>query len=209
METGSLSCFLLASMLLTLSPGPDNVYVLTVGMTRGRREALWTAFGMCSGVSVHTAAAALGVSVIFYSSALAFNALKYLGAAYLLYLAWQAWRSPVSQDVVAQPVSRSAGALWRRGVLMNVLNPKVSLFFLAFLPQFVSVDAGSIPWQMMLLGMIFMSQALIQFAILAWFSAALGRRILAHPVLGGKMNRLTAAVLAVLGLRLATVTRAL
>ncbi|MCK9172401.1 MAG: LysE family translocator [Desulfuromonas sp.] len=210
MDAVQIGSFLLAAVLLTLAPGPDNLYVLTLGVTRGRREALWTAWGLCSGISLHTLAAALGASAIFHSSALAFGLLKYLGAAYLLYLAWQAWRAPALQPpagLASRPdetgAVASAMVLWRRGLLMNVLNPKVSLFFLAFLPQFVTPGGLPLALQMLLLGLLFMLQALLLFGALAWLSAGLGRRLLVGPLAGRAANRLTALVLAALGLRLA------
>ena len=152
--TTTLLYFLGASAALTIAPGPDNIFVLTQGICRGRHAAIITALGMCSGVSVHTVAAAFGISALFYSSLLAFNLVKYAGAAYLLYLAYKTL-SERSSLALGTPDSRSGAALFKRGFIMNVLNPKVALFFLAFLPQFVTPSAGHVPLQMLLLGAIF------------------------------------------------------
>lgn len=198
----SLLCFLGASMALTVSPGPDNIFVVTQGITRGRRAAIATALGMCSGISIHTTAAAFGISAIFYSSAIAFNLVKFAGAGYLLYLAFKTLKS--SSSLVLAPTERLPGsALFRRGFIMNVLNPKVALFFLAFLPQFASPAAGHLPAQMFLLGAIFMIQAIVIFSLIGWFSGTIGRRLLAKPAVAKYFDRLTAAIFAALGARLA------
>lgn len=195
-------CFLGASMALTIAPGPDNLFVLAQGLARGRKPAIVTALGMCCGVSVHTTAAALGISAVFYSSAVAFNVVKYAGAAFLLFIAWRTLREPAAARL-SKTDDRPLGQLFRRGFVMNVLNPKVALFFLAFLPQFVVPGAGPVPMQMLLLGLIFVAQAVPIFCAIAWFSGGIGRRILANPGVARWFDRLTAGVLIALGLRLA------
>ncbi len=207
MDTSNLLTFLVASILLTLAPGPDILFVITQGISHGKRPAVLTACGLCSGIIVHTSAAALGVSAIFYSSALAVQVLKYAGAAYLLYLAWKTVRS---RSGLAQPgaVPRlSNGALFRRGFIMNVLNPKVSLFFLAFLPQFVHAEAGPIALQMLLLGLVFMLQAVIIFSIVGICAGFVGRYLFRKPRLARGLDWLSASVFAALGIRLAMVER--
>lgn len=206
METTHLLTFIGASLLLTVAPGPDILFVVSQGIALGRRAAVLTALGLCSGVLVHTAAAALGVSALFHTSALAFLAVKYLGAAYLLLLAWQALRAggPLQPGAAS---AASGWALFRRGVLMNVLNPKVSLFFLAFLPQFVVPGAGSVAGQMALLGLLFMLQAVLVFGAVGCFSGTLGRRLLGRPGVAKFAGRASAAVFAGLGIRLALTER--
>lgn len=194
--------FLLASVALTIAPGPDNIFVITQGIMGGRRAAIVTALGMCSGITVHTTAAALGISAIFYSSATAFNLVKYAGALYLLYLACKTLRSSSSFSL-ATPCDLSSCALFRRGFVMNLLNPKVALFFLAFLPQFVNPGSGNVPLQMILLGAIFMIQASIIFSMIGWFSGSIGRVLQGKPQLARYFDLLTAGVFAALGLRLA------
>lgn len=202
----SLLGYLLACMALTIAPGPDNLFVISQGLTRGRRAAIVTALGMCSGITVHTTAAALGISAIFYSSATAFSIVKYAGAAYLLYLAWKTARSSSSQKPAAER-NLPDMAMFRRGFIMNLLNPKVALFFLAFLPQFVDPSAGSVPLQMMILGVVFMLQAVMIFSSIGWFSGVIGRQLLANPRIAGYFDRVTASLFAALGLKLALAER--
>ena len=206
MTVYSLLGYLCACMALTIAPGPDNIFVVTQGITRGRKAAIVTALGMCSGVSVHTTAAALGISAIFYSSAMAFNMVKYAGALYLLYLAWKTVRSR-SSLTLADGATLPAAALFRRGFIMNILNPKVALFFLAFLPQFVTPAAGHLPLQMLLLGGIFMVQAVIIFSLIGWFSGAIGKLLRERPGMAKYFDWLTAGVFASLGIKLALAER--
>ena len=206
MTLSTLLYFLGASMALTLAPGPDNLFVMTQGIARGRRPAIITALGMCSGISVHTTAAALGISALFYSSVLAFNVVKFAGAAYLLYLAWKTLKER-SAIRLATADDRGGTALFKRGFIMNVLNPKVAMFFLAFLPQFVAPGGGSIPAQMLLLGFLFMLQAVIIFCLIGYFSGGIGCYLLARPRFAKWFDFLTAGVFASMGIRLALAER--
>ena len=206
MTTATILYFLGASVALTIAPGPDNIFVLTLGVTRGRKPAIVTALGMCSGISVHTTAAAFGISALFYSSSAAFTAVKLAGAAYLLWLAWQAVRNPSAAVRVDAPQLRTA-SLFRRGLIMNVLNPKVALFFLAFLPQFITPEAGQVPFQMLLLGLLFMTQAVIIFCLIAYCAGSIGSWLLARPMLVRWFDWLTAGVFGALGVRLALAQR--
>lgn len=203
----TLIYFLGASALLTLAPGPDNTFVVAQGLSRGRRAAIITALGMCSGVSVHTSAAALGISAILYSSAYAFLMLKYAGAAYLLYLAYKAIREHTVFLQQQDKTAMSAYLLFRRGFVMNVLNPKVALFFLAFLPQFITPDGFNLPLQMMLLGLIFMVQAMIIFSAIGYLSGSVGNAILTRPGISKYFAWLSAGIFTSLGLRLAFAER--
>jgi len=165
--------------MLTLMPGPDNIFVLTESLTKGRRNGLAISTGLSLGVLVHTIAAATGLSLIIQSSALAFSIIKYAGALYLLYLAYKAFREkqPVSDfEAGSAPPSRFL-VLVRKGFLMNILNPKVSLFFIAFLPQFISPNGMDITFQMIILGVIFMVQAWIIFSAIALLSGKLTRYV--------------------------------
>ena len=202
MTTSLFLTFLGASMAITIAPGPDNLFVITQGIARGRRAAIITALGMCSGISIHTLAAALGISAIFATSSLAFAVVKYAGAAYLLYLAWMTLRH--SAAVRLGPADeRPALDLFKRGFIMNVLNPKVALFFLAFLPQFVNPANGHVPTQMLLLGGLFMLQAVLIFSALGYFSGSIGGYLVARPRLARYLDALTAGVFTALALRLA------
>lgn len=204
--TSTLFYFLGASVALTIAPGPDNIFVLTQGIARGRKPAIITALGMCSGISIHTIAAAFGISAVFYSSLVAFNAVKYAGAAYLLYLAYKTLRDR-SAVTLSNTDERSDADLFKRGFIMNVLNPKVAMFFLAFLPQFVSPKAAFFPLQMLLLGLIFMVQASIIFTLIGYFSGSIGGFILTRPKIARYFGWLTAGVFASLGVKLALAER--
>ena len=207
MGLSTILYFLGASILLTLAPGPDNTFIVAQGLSRVRRAAIITALGMCSGISVHTVAAALGASALLYSSSYAFAILKYAGAAYLLYLAYKAIKehSILLKQNLGEPPS--AYILFRRGFLMNVLNPKVALFFLAFLPQFVSMQGSAVAWQMILLGFIFMAQAVCLFTVIGYLSGSVGNIILKNPGVSKYFAWLTAGIFASLGLRLAFAQR--
>ena len=206
MSGTTLFYFLCASVALTLAPGPDNLFVLTQGIARGRKSAIITALGMCSGVSVHTALAAFGISAIFYSSLLLFNLVKYAGAAYLLYLAYMTIRER-SNVRLTEVVDLPAFSLYKRGFIMNVLNPKVAMFFLAFLPQFVAPGSEYVSLQMLVFGFIFMLQAVVIFCLIGYFAGSVGQFIASHPKFARLLDWLTAGVFVSLGLRLALAER--
>lgn len=207
MTSATLLWFLGASAALSLAPGPDNAFVIAQGISRGRKAAIVSAMGMCSGISVHTTAAALGISAALYSSAFAFTVLKYAGAAYLLFLACKALKEPAAAprdsgtESPVRPVP--CAALFRRGFMMNVVNPKVGLFFLAFLPQFISANGGGVAPQMALLGLIFMLQAMCVFGVIGYLSGSLGELVLKKPGIAKYFAWLTAGILGSLGLKLA------
>lgn len=200
---GTAAAFFAVSVLLALSPGPDNVFVLMQSAQRGRAAGLLVVLGLCSGLLLHTAAVALGLAALFAASALAFTALKWIGASYLLVLAWQAWRARVGPPA-AQPVP-DAGRLYRRGIIMNVTNPKVSIFFLAFLPQFVAAERGSVAVQVLWLGFIFMLATALVFGAIALTAGALGQALARSARAQQLLNRCAAVVFAALALRLAMV----
>lgn len=169
------------AVLLALSPGPDNLFVITLSALRGVRAGLWVVLGLCSGLIVHTLAVAWGVAALFAASATAFTVLKLLGAAYLLYLAWGAWNAPAhvpdaSGNAPALPAMTPMQA-WLRGVVMNLTNPKVILFFLAFLPQFSNPARGSVAVQTFLLGLIFIAAAGLTFSVLALLVGGIGQKL--------------------------------
>src|SRR5665647_1890570 len=139
--------FLGLSILLSLSPGPDNVFVLMQSATHGRKAGLLVTLGLCTGLLGHTAAVALGLAAILAASATAFTLLKLAGAAYLVYLAWGALRAPVGHLASGSVPTLQPWRMYRRGVVMNLTNPKVGIFFLAFLPQFVRPEGGPVTLQ--------------------------------------------------------------
>ncbi len=170
----TVSTFFLASALLALAPGPDNVFVLTQSALHGKLSGLIVMLGLCTGLLVHTSAVAFGVAVIFQASAVAFTLLKVVGAGYLLYLAWQVLRTSPEHIRLQGSPRKSLGKLYRRGIIMNVTNPKVSIFFLAFLPQFADPERGAISLQMASLGGIFIVATVLVFGTVALIGGALG-----------------------------------
>ena len=157
-------------------PGPDNLFVLTESITKGRRDGLAISCGLVSGVMIHTLAASTGLSFILQQSAIAFSVLKYMGAAYLFYLAYQSFKEgkhEISAERVFVTERKSFFQLMRKGFTMNLLNPKVSLFFIAFLPQFITKNGWDVTWQMIMLGVLFMIQGLFFFVLIVLLSSQL------------------------------------
>jgi threonine/homoserine/homoserine lactone efflux protein len=196
--------FLSASLLITLSPGPDNLMVLSIGASKGRRLGMAFGLGCGLGCLSHTLLAALGISALIAASPLAFTALKIAGGAYLIYLGWQALRStgrmatPQDDGVVATSVWR----LFGKGLFANAINPKVVMFFLAFLPQFVVNARGDAPWQIAQLGLIFTLQAALLFGLLGYFAGHVGAWLNRHASAGLWLDRIAGAVFVGLGLKL-------
>ena len=197
------AAFFGAAVLLALAPGPDNLFVLMQSAMRGRGAGLLVVLGLCSGLLVHTAAVALGLATLFATSALAFNLLKAAGAIYLVWLAWQAWHAPAADTGSAAADAPSAAQLYRRGIVMNVTNPKVSIFFLAFLPQFVSAERGDVGTQVLTLGALFMLATLLVFGAIALAAGTLRELLLRSPRAQVTMNRVAALVFVGLAARLA------
>ena len=203
----TLSVFIAASVALALAPGPDNIFVLTQSALHGRLAGLCVTIGLCTGLLAHTAAVAIGVAAIFATSALAFNLLKILGAAYLLYLAWQAFRAGKAPMPVGETAEIKYRRLYARGVIMNITNPKVAIFFMAFLPQFADPARSDLTLQLLLLGAVFMMTTLLVFGSIAWFSGILGDRLRASPRAQVVLNRVAGLVFTALAIRLAIAER--
>lgn len=200
----NLYMFIAASFLLCLAPGPDNIYVLTQGMTKSKKAAIVTTLGLTSGLIIHTSAAAFGISVIFQTSEIAFNIVKYVGAAYLLYIAYQAFKYRNEKlDLSVQNSASELKKLYVKGFIMNILNPKVSIFFLAFLPQFVNTASGNVPMQMITLGGVFMLLTIVVFSSIGIAGNLLSAKLLEKPNIVKYMNILTSFVLVSLGIKLA------
>ncbi len=213
----TLFAFFGVAVLLALSPGPDNVFVLLQSAQRGWRVGMCVVLGLCLGLIGHTAAVALGLAAVFAASTLAFTVLKLLGAAYLAWLAWGALRAPVSQvdpdsqQAAAQPLAgqRRSGALRMvgRGVIMNLTNPKVLIFFLAFLPQFADPALGPLAPQIMLLGLVFMLATFLVFGAIACLSGVFGAILQRSARAQKLLNRTAGLVFLGLALRLAMAER--
>ena len=200
------------AVVLALTPGPDNIFVLLQSAQRGWRAGMAVVVGLCAGLVVHTAAVALGLAAVFAASAVAFTVLKFCGAAYLAYLAWQALRAPaaVASEVPTDaPVAQapSLGRMVGRGVVMNLTNPKVLVFFLAFLPQFADPARGGVALQLMVLGVVFMVATLLVFGAIACFSGVFGTLLQRSARAQTVLNRVAGLVFLGLAVRLATVDR--
>jgi threonine/homoserine/homoserine lactone efflux protein len=207
MSPETLITFSIASFLLSLAPGPDNIFVLLQSALYGARAGLLVTLGLCTGLIVHTALVAAGVAAIFLVNVYAFTALKLLGAAYLLYLAVGAWKAGASELPGGQQPRLGNWQLYRRGIVMNLTNPKVAIFFLAFLPQFAKPENGEIALQIMALGGLFIIIALLVFGSVALLAGRLSELFRRQPAIQRVLNRAAAIVFAGLALRLAFATR--
>lgn len=195
--------FLAAAVAVTASPGPDNLMVLGMGMSRGRAQGIAFGLGCAMGCISHTVLAVVGVSALVAASPTALTLLKIAGGLYLLWLGWQALRSRGGAQV--GPAAHGGDGLARlflRGMLANAINPKVVLFFLAFVPQFVRPEQGSVAGQMAVLGGVFTAQAALLFGLLGWFAGSVGAWLSRRPGASLWLDRLAGAVFIGLGLRL-------
>lgn len=198
--------FVVASTILCWVPGPDNLFVLMQSALHGRTIGLFATAGLCLGLIVHTLAVSMGVAAIFQTSELAFDLLKFVGAAYLIYLAVRSFMArpgAIGQDQSTQPY----GQILLRGFLMNVTNPKVAIFFLAFLPQFTSPDAGNLALQMIALGGIFILCALVSFSLISVLSGWLSGWLTQSEERQLFLNRIAGVVFIALALKLVTSSR--
>ncbi len=197
-----LLAFLLAASLLTISPGPDNLMVLSLGMSRGRKQGMAFGLGCALGCLSHTTLAAIGVSSLLLASPMAFTALRVGGGLYLFWLGVQALRSRGGASVPSDAPHQSAMQLLWRGVLANAINPKVMLFFLAFLPQFVQAERGDVSWQLAALGVAFTVQAAVLFGSLGYFAGTVGQGFARWPAMAVWFDRLAGLIFCGLGARL-------
>jgi len=203
----TLVLFFAASVALGVAPGPDNIFVLTQSALHGRLAGVLVTLGLCTGLVAHTAAVALGVAAVFQTSALAFTVLKLVGAAYLIYLAWGAFRAGAAELSTTDAPALVGRQLYVRGVVMNITNPKVAIFFLAFLPQFADPDAGSLTVQMLLFGLVFIVATLLVFGAVAWTAGFLGEWLRGSARAQVVMNRVAGTVFLALAVRLAVSER--
>ena len=199
----TLIAFFTTSVLLAIIPGPDNIFVLTQSIFQGKKSGLIIMLGLCTGLIFHTLAVTLGVAVVFQTSIFAFTILKIIGAMYLLYLAWQIFKAGNQKiDTKNNNANIDYKKLYYRGIIMNITNPKVSIFFLAFLPQFTNPNLGSIPLQMLLLGILFLIAALLVFSLIGIFSAKLGKVINKSDKSQKILNKLVSLVFVALAIKL-------
>jgi len=201
----NLALFAAAALALIIVPGPDMIYVATRGVSRGRGMALVSALGVCSGYVVHTAFAAVGLSALLAQSVVAFGAIKYAGAVYLIYLGLRTIlsKAPVLPGSEApEPGRRNLAASFGQGALTSIINPKGILFFLAFLPQFVDPSTGGLALQTSVLGLVFALLCLLVYGAVAVFSGALGSLLRRYLVFASALKWLTGSVFIGLGLHL-------
>ena len=202
-----LFMFFTTSVLLALSPGPDNLFVMTQAAQQGRKAGLLVTLGLCTGLLFHTAAVTFGLAALFKASATAFTILKFTGAGYLLYLAVLSFRAGTETGPLATAVHLNSTTLYRRGIIMNITNPKVSIFFLAFLPQFVDPVKGSLPLQFLLLGGVFIIATLIVFGAISFLAGIFGEQFRKSAFAQKVLSRAAAGIFAGLALKLALAQR--
>ncbi len=195
--------FLITSLIVVISPGTGVLYTLATGLSRGSRASIVAAFGCTIGIVPHMAAAILGLAALLHMSALAFQIFKYVGVAYLLYMAWSTLREHGAMRVEKEPDARSAAQVAVTAVLINILNPKLSIFFLAFLPQFIQADEPHPLSLMLLLSAVFMLMTFVMFAGYGLFAASVRDHVISRPQVLAWMRRIFAGAFAALGAKLA------
>ena len=198
--------FLSAAILLTLMPGPDILFVITQSITRGKKAGIIFACGLCTGLIAHTAAVSLGLSLILYNSPVAFSVLKYMGAAYLIYLGVKSYIHRKENSLALPSATGVEYKLYRKGILMNILNPKVLLFFIAFFPQFVSPATENPAGELLILGLLFMAQGIVIFSLVALLADRLSRRLMQNARFSLIMHIIESLVYFAIGISLIFVT---
>jgi threonine/homoserine/homoserine lactone efflux protein len=199
--------FLITSLIVVVSPGTGVLFTLAAGLSRGSRASVVAAFGCTLGIVPHMAAAVMGLAAVLHESALAFHTLKYLGVAYLLYMAWNTLRERGALKIDETVGARSAVQVIVSAILINVLNPKLSIFFFAFLPQFVSGDEPHPLSRMLELSGVFMLLTFVVFVGYGFFAAAIRRHVIARPRILRWMRRSFAGAFVALGAKLALADR--
>jgi threonine/homoserine/homoserine lactone efflux protein len=199
--------FLLTTFVIVASPGTGVLYTLAAGLTRGAKASVLAAFACTLGIIPHMAAAITGLAALLHTSALAFEVIKYLGVAYLLYMAWATLREKGALSVDTDKAPQSARKVLVEGILINILNPKLSLFFFAFLPQFVPASEPNALPLMLQMSAVFMLVTFVIFAIYGVFAAAVRNHIITRPKVLTWMRRSFAAAFVGLGVKLALTDR--
>jgi threonine/homoserine/homoserine lactone efflux protein len=198
-----LLMFFISALLLALAPGPDNLFVLAQSMQHGKKAGLAVTVGLCTGLVAHTTAVACGVAALITKSPMAVEALKYCGAAYLLWLAWLSFRAGASDTAAAKMPATPLLRLYGRGIIMNITNPKVLVFFLAFLPQFASPKYGAMAPQILILGILFMLATIIVFGSVSLLAGTFGSWLKTSQRAQLILNRLAGTLFAALAIKLA------
>mgnify|MGYP003599309891 FL=1 len=199
--------FLLTTFIIVASPGTGAIYTLAAGLSRGAKASVFAAFACTLGILPHLAAALLGLTAVLHASAVAFNAVKYAGIVYLLYMAWRTLRETGALNVNTEHIQHSNARILRDGVLLNILNPKLSIFFVAFLPQFISSEEPHPLFQMAALSGVFMLVTFVVFSMYGVFAASMRDRIVSRPNVMMWMRRGFAAAFGALAAKLALTER--
>ena len=199
--------FLVTCLIVVLIPGTGVIFTVSTGLTAGKRASVFAALGCTAGILPHLLASVLGLSALLHTSALAFEVLKYAGVAYLLYLAYATWRDRSAFAMNDAPTVATARSLMLRGFLLNILNPKLTVFFLAFLPQFVAPGSTAPAVQMLVLSAVFMAMTFAVFVIYGLLANGFRRAVIESPRVQNWLRRSFAAAFAGLGLHLAFAQR--
>lgn len=199
--------FLLTTLIIVASPGTGAVYTIAAGLARGARASIWAACACTLGIVPHLIAAITGLAALLHTSALLFDIVKYAGVAYLLYMAWATLKEHGAMKIEAKADPRSAWQVVVDGILINLLNPKLSIFFVAFLPQFISPTEPQVLARMLELSGVFMLATFVIFAIYGLFAAAMRDKVLGSPNIMAWMRRSFAAAFVALGAKLALTER--
>jgi len=199
--------FLVTCLIVVLIPGTGVIFTVSTGLTAGKRASVFAALGCTAGIIPHLLASVLGLSALLHTSALAFDMLKYAGVAYLLYVSYATWRDRSAFAVSETPTLSSARSLMLRGLLMNILNPKLTIFFLAFLPQFVTPGSTAPALQMLVLSAVFMGMTFAVFVVYGLLANVFRRAVIESPRVQNWLRRSFAAAFAGLGLNLAFAQR--
>lgn len=199
--------FLLTSLIIVASPGTGAIYTIAAGLTRGAKASVLASFACTLGIVPHLIAAMLGLAALLHASALAFAIVKYTGVAYLLWMAWQTLKEQGALSVETKADKRSAWRVLVDGLALNVLNPKLSIFFVAFLPQFIAADEASPMARMLELSGVFMAMTFVVFALYGLFAAAMRDHVVSRPAVMAWLRRTFAAAFVALGAKLALTER--
>jgi len=198
--------FLTTALALNIAPGPDLLYILTKTMANGKKVGIASSLGVCTGALFHVFLAAFGLSAIIASSAIAFTIVKIIGACYLLYLAYQSFRSSgTNLDIsTSKEPKETPFSAFKQGILIDILNPKVAIFFMAFLPQFIRNDHGSVPFQLLYLGLIIVVIAIVVEVVYVLVASKLTEKVRGSKKISMWLDRVVGTVFLALGIKLAT-----
>jgi threonine/homoserine/homoserine lactone efflux protein len=201
------AAFLITTLIVVVSPGTGALYTIAAGLSRGGKASLWAALGCTLGIVPHMLAAITGLAAILHASALAFEIIKYLGVAYLLWMAWSTLRETGSLSMEGETAPKPVRRVIGESILINILNPKLSIFFFAFLPQFVPATTPHAVLRMLELSGVFMAMTFVVFALYGLFAAAIRGHVISRPAIMTWMRRTFAAAFVGLGIKLALAER--